>query len=75
MPRAGCFFCGAFAAKVLLVLTASRPARQRAPFLAGGTLADLGLGALVKTRLERMPYRTGLIDGFLAKTGLDLTLP
>ena len=33
------------------------------------------LTALVKTRLKRMQYRPGLIDGFLAKTGLDLTLP
>jgi hypothetical protein len=32
------------------------------------------LTALVKTRLKRMQYRPGLIDGFLAKTGLDLTL-
>ena len=31
------------------------------------------LAALVKTRLKRMQYRPGLIDGFLAKTGLDLT--
>jgi putative transposase len=30
------------------------------------------LAALVKTRLKRMQYRPGLIDGFLAKTGLDL---
>ena len=30
------------------------------------------LTALVKTRLRRMQYRTGLLDGFLAKTGLDL---
>jgi hypothetical protein len=29
---------------------------------------------LVKTRLKRMQYRPGLIDGFLAKTGLDLTI-
>ena len=27
---------------------------------------------LVKNRLRRMQYRPGLIDGFLAKTGLDL---
>jgi len=33
------------------------------------------LTALVKTRLRQMQYRPGLIDGFLAKTGLDLTLP
>ena len=33
------------------------------------------LATLVKTRLKRMQYRPGLIDGFLAKTGLDLTLP
>jgi transposase len=31
------------------------------------------LTALVKTRLKKMQYRPGLIDGFLAKTGLDLT--
>jgi putative transposase len=29
---------------------------------------------LVTTRLRRMQYRPGLIDGFLAKTRLDLTL-
>jgi hypothetical protein len=33
------------------------------------------LTALVKTRLKRMRYRPGLLDGFLAKTGLGLTLP
>ena len=34
------------------------------------------LTALVKTRLRRIQYRRGLLDGFLAKTGLDLgTLP
>jgi len=27
------------------------------------------------TRLRPMQYRPGLLDGFLAKTGLDLTLP
>ena len=32
------------------------------------------LTALIKTRLQRMQYRPGLIDGFIAKTGLDLTL-
>ena len=31
------------------------------------------LTALVRTRLRRMQYRPGLLDGFLAKTGLDLT--
>ena len=31
------------------------------------------LTALVKTRLKRMQYRPGLLDGFLASTGLDLT--
>jgi hypothetical protein len=30
---------------------------------------------LIKTRLRRMQYRPGLLDGFLAKTGLDLTPP
>jgi hypothetical protein len=28
--------------------------------------------ALVKTRLKPLQYRLGLIDGFLAQTGLDL---
>jgi DDE superfamily endonuclease len=32
------------------------------------------LAGLVKTRLKRMQYRPGLLDGFLAKTGLDLTI-
>ena len=32
------------------------------------------LTALIKTRLKPMQYRPGLIDGFLAGTGLDLTL-
>ena len=31
------------------------------------------LTALVKTRLKRMQYRPGLLHGFLASTGLDLT--
>jgi len=31
------------------------------------------LTTLVKTRLKRMQYRPGLLVGFLAKTGLDLT--
>jgi hypothetical protein len=31
------------------------------------------LTALVKTWLRRMQYRPGLLDGFLAKTGLDLS--
>jgi hypothetical protein len=30
------------------------------------------LTALVKTRLRRMQYRPGLLEGFLAKTHLDL---
>ena len=33
------------------------------------------LTALVKTRLRRMQYRPGLLEGFLAKTGLDLAAP
>ncbi len=40
-------------------------------------LAKQGIGqlaALIKTRLKLMQYRPGLIDGFLAGTGLDLTL-
>ena len=39
--------------------------------LAKRNLAELT--ALVKTRLKRMQYRSGLLDGFLASTGLDLT--
>jgi len=31
------------------------------------------LTTLVKTRLRRMQYRSGLLEGFLAKPGLDLT--
>ena len=31
------------------------------------------LTALIKTRLRRMQYRPGLLDGYLAGTGLDLT--
>ena len=31
------------------------------------------LTALIKTRLKRMQYRAGLLDGFLASTHLDLT--
>ena len=31
------------------------------------------LTALVKTRLKKMQYRPGLLEGFLASTGLDLT--
>ena len=31
------------------------------------------LTALIKTRLKRMQYRPGLLVGFLAATGLDLT--
>jgi len=35
---------------------------------------DLGqLTALARTRLRRMQYRPGLLEGFLAGTGLDLT--
>ncbi|MFF1844032.1 transposase [Streptomyces sp. NPDC058232] len=33
------------------------------------------LTALVKTRLKRMQYRPGLIEGLIAKTGLDLQPP
>ena len=31
------------------------------------------LVTLIKARLTRIQYRPGLIDGFLAGTGLDLT--
>lgn len=44
--------------------------------LANLTQHSLGqLAALVKTRLKRMQYRTGLIEGFIARTGLDLQPP
>ncbi|MFF3585101.1 transposase [Streptomyces mirabilis] len=33
------------------------------------------LTTLVKTRLKRMQYRPGLIEGLIAKTGLDLQPP
>jgi putative transposase len=42
--------------------------------LANLTKHDISqLTALVKTRLRRMQYRPGLLEGFLAKPGLDLT--
>jgi hypothetical protein len=44
--------------------------------LANLTKHNLGqLTALTRTRLRRMQYRPGLLDGFLAKTGLDLSNP
>ena len=46
------------------------PAR-RVTGLAKRNLAQLT--ALIKTRLRRMQYRPGLLGGFLASTGLDLT--
>ncbi len=33
------------------------------------------LTAQIKTRLRRMQYRPALLEGFLAKTGLDLAPP
>ena len=42
--------------------------------LANLTKQDIDqLTTLVKTRLRQMQYRPGLLDGFLAKTGLDLS--
>jgi transposase len=42
--------------------------------LANLTKQNIGqLTVLVKTRLRRMQYRPGLLGGFLAKTGLDLS--
>jgi hypothetical protein len=44
--------------------------------LANLTKHNLGqLTALARTRLRRMQHRPGLLDGFLAKTGLDLSNP
>ena len=36
---------------------------------------ELRLTALAGTRLRRMQYQSGLLNGFLSGTGLDLTLP
>ena len=33
------------------------------------------LAALVRTRLKKMQYRPGLLDGFIAETGLTLQPP
>jgi hypothetical protein len=42
--------------------------------LANLTKHNIGqLTTLIKTRLRRMQYRPGLLGGFLAKTGLDLS--
>ena len=44
--------------------------------LANLTKQNIGqLTALVKSRLRRMQYRAGLLDGFLAKTKLGLSSP
>jgi hypothetical protein len=44
--------------------------------LAGLTKHNISqLAALVKTRLRRMQYRPGLLDGLVAKTKLDLSNP
>ena len=48
--------------------------QRRSRSLANLAKRNLGqLAALIKTRLKRMQYRPGLIGGFLASTGLDLT--
>ncbi len=42
--------------------------------LANLTKHDIGqLTVLIKTRLRRMQYRPGLLNGFLTKTQLDLS--
>jgi hypothetical protein len=46
--------------------------------LVKGRHAERGIAqltALAKTRLRRMRYRPGLLEGFLAGTRLDLTPP
>jgi hypothetical protein len=48
--------------------------RLMAGWLAAFTHRPTLLIALVKARLKPMQYRPSLLDGFLAKTGLDLTL-
>jgi hypothetical protein len=52
-----------------------RPSRQLKIFNCGGLRALVTAAALIKTRLKPMQHRRGLIDGFPAKTGLDLTVP
>ncbi len=52
-------------------LDAAERARREQVRLAAANLAQLT--SLVKTRLRRMQYRPGLLEGFLASTGLDLT--
>jgi hypothetical protein len=56
---------------------AERTRRERARLAAAELIeAKRSLGeltGLVKTRLRWMQYRPGLLDGFLASTGLDLT--
>ena len=61
---------------------AERARREQVRFAAlNRSLANLTkqgidqLVAQIKSRLKPMQYRCGLIDGFLAKTGLDPTLP
>jgi DDE superfamily endonuclease len=52
---------------------------ERVWALLKGSLANLAkrdigqLTALIRTRLRRMQYRPGLLEGFLAGTGLDFT--
>jgi hypothetical protein len=53
-------------------LSAAVPTRGSTTAIGGGDISELT--ALVKTRLRRMQYRPGLLDGFLACTRLDLTL-
>jgi putative transposase len=55
---------------VVFELSSSR--RSRLANLAKRNISQLS--ALVKTRLKRMQYRSGPLGGFLASTGLDLTL-
>ena len=40
--------------------------------LANLTKHNIGQLTALETRLRRMQYRAGLLDGFLAKTSLDL---
>ena len=67
------------AARLPRPLMSVRPDALNRLSIVRGSLTNLAkrslsqLTALVKTRLKRMQYRPGLLDGFLASTGLDLT--
>ena len=57
--------------RIIIILDMPENVLKRS--LANLVKRDIGqLTALAKTRLKRMQYRPGLLDGFLAGTGLEL---